>query len=155
MTYNKSQTGWLILVIMVPIIVFLFITYLNQWGNNPIPLIPYLSISGILVLVVLLFYKLTIRIDGRKIEAIYGIGLIKFTIRIDVLNSVKTLRTPWWYGWGIRFTPKGRLYNIHGSKAVRLEYRREGKSKSIMLGTPEPEKLKDIIEKHFGVSGNY
>jgi hypothetical protein len=139
---------------MAPILVLLLILYLNQWGNNPIPFLPYLAITGILILVTLLFYKLTIRIEGRKIEAIYGIGLIKFTIRIDVLNSVSMIRTPWWYGWGIRFTPKGRLYNIHGSQAVRIEYRREGKSRKIMLGTPEPEKLKDIIEKHFGVSEN-
>jgi len=152
MTYKKSQTGWLIVIIVSPILIFLLLTYLNQWGNNPIPLIPFLAISGIMIIVVMLFYKLTICIEGRKIEAIYGIGLIKFTIRIDILNSVTTLRTPWWYGWGIRFTPKGRLYNIHGSKAVKLEYRREGKSKKIMLGTPEPEKLKDMIEKHFGLS---
>lgn len=154
MTYKKSQTGWLIIIITTPIFILLLITYLNQWGNNPIPLIPYLAISGILILVVLLFYKLTIQIDGRKIEAIYGIGLIKFTIKIDVLNSVSIIGTPWWYGWGIRFTPKGWLYNIHGSKAVRLEYRREGKSKKIMLGTPEPDKLKESLEKHFGIT-NY
>lgn len=152
MTYKESQTGWLIIIILVPIFVFLLFTYLNQWGNNPIPLIPFLAISGIMILVILLFYKLTIRIEGRKIEAIYGIGLIKFTIRIDVLNTVSIIRTPWWYGWGIRFTPNGWLYNIYGSKAVRIEYRREGKSKKIMLGTPEPDKLKDTIEKHFGLT---
>jgi hypothetical protein len=37
---------------------------------------------------------------------------------------------------------------------VRLEYRREGKSKKIMLGTPEPDKLKESLEKHFGIT-NY
>lgn len=105
MTYKKSQTGWLIVIIVSPILVFLLFTYLFQWGNNPITLIPFLGISGIMIFVILLFYKLTIRIEGRKIEAIYGIGLIKFTIRIDVLNSVSIIRTPWWYGWGIRFTP--------------------------------------------------
>lgn len=152
MSYKKSQTGWIVIIIMAPIMLFLTYTYLKQWGDNPIPTIPFILIMSLLIFCLLLFYKLTIRIEDRSIKIIYGIGIIKFSINIDILHEVTVIRTPWWYGYGIKITPKGMLYNIHGSKAVRLEYRREGKSKTAMIGTPEPEKLKDSLIHCFGIT---
>ncbi|WP_159038497.1 hypothetical protein [Brumimicrobium mesophilum] len=53
------------------------------------------------------------------------------------------------YGLGIRFTAQGMLYNIQGLKAVKIKYISNGKSKSVMIGTAEPEILKEALEKHF------
>ncbi|MFT6867757.1 MAG: hypothetical protein ACJA08_002601 [Cyclobacteriaceae bacterium] len=41
------------------------------------------------------------------------------------------------------------LYNIQGSKAVEIQYVSEGKSKLVMVGTPEPERLQKFLEDHY------
>lgn len=148
MTYKKSQIGWILLVIFVAVIVFLYLGYLNQLGNNPIPLMPFLVLTMLFVAICLLFFKLTVAIDGSTVRVIYGIGLINIRFRIDKLIRVEIIKTPWYYGLGIRMTPKGMLYNIQGSKAIKLEYISSGKRKSVMIGTPEPKKLKEVLENN-------
>jgi hypothetical protein len=149
MVYRKSQTGWILIWIFVPIIAFLYLAYLNHWGNHPITFGPFVALSGLFILIAALFFKLTVEVEDSVIRVIYGIGLIRIMFRIDQLESVETLRTPWYYGLGIRVTPQGMLYNIHGTKAVRVNYLREGKRKSVMIGTPEPERLKAVLDEHF------
>ena len=74
-------------------------------------------------------------------------GLINFQIKVDQLIKTNITKTPWYYGIGIKITPKGMLYNIQGTKAVAVEYRSNGITKSMLLGTTEPEKLEQTLRK--------
>jgi len=151
MIYKKTQIGWLLIGFVGATLLFLLIAYAAQWGDRPIPLVPFLLIAALFVVVFLLFYQLTLEIRGSQLRIIYGIGLIKIVLKIDELLSVEKIKTPWWYGLGIRITPKGMLYNIQGLKAVRIEYISKGEEKSVMVGTAEPEKLERILKETFGL----
>ncbi len=149
MKYRKTQIGWVAIGLFVPVILFLLLAYANQWGDNPLPLIPFIILVGLFVVISSLFYKLTVELEESVLRLIYGIGLIRITFKIDRILAVKTIKTPWYWGLGIRITPKGMLYNIQGSKAVKIAYIRNGKNKSVMVGTPEPVRLKQILEENF------
>ena len=151
MKYDKSETGWILIVLFTPILIFITLLYINQWGDRPITLIPYIIICALFVLVVSLFYKLTIKVNDKAIHLIYGIGIIKFSIYPDQISKIEIIRTPWYYGLGIRLTPKGRLYNIQSFKAIKLDYLVNHSHKRVMIGTPEPEVLKKILEENFPV----
>ncbi len=86
MIYKESQIGWFIIGIFAVAIVFHCLAYLNQWGNNPMPAAIFLSMLALFVSILLLFYKLTIKIEGNDIKVIYGIGLIAITILMDRLH---------------------------------------------------------------------
>ena len=107
----------------------------------------FVALAILFVIITLLFYKLTIQLQGSVIKVIFGIGLIKFQIKVDQLVKTKITKTPWHYGLGIKITPKGMLYNIQGTKAVAVEYVSNGITKSVLLGTKEPEKLEQIIRE--------
>jgi hypothetical protein len=138
-----------LVLIFATAILYLYLAYANQWGNNPLPFAPFLLLSILCFVICLLFYKQTVEIDGSTLKLIYGIGLIKLKFKIDQLERTEIIKTPWYYGLGIRITPKGMLYNINGSKAVKIEYRSNGKNKSIMVGTADPEQLKRALDKTF------
>lgn len=148
MYYKKSQVGWVIMGIFTPVILFLYLAYANQWGNNPLPFVPFLLFTGLLIIICSLFYKLTIELDESTLKLTYGIGLIRIKLKIDELEHIEIIKNPWYYGLGIRITPKGMLYNIQGSKAVNIKYMGNGKSKSVLVGTPEPERLKKALEEN-------
>ena len=150
MNYKKSQIGWLVIAFMLPIIAVRAGLYCNQWGDRPIPFFPFIILTSIFVIALLLFYQLTVEINGSTVKLTYGIGVIKFKFEIDQLLSVREIKMPWYYGWGIRVTPKGMLYNIHGFKAVEIRYFSKGKEKSVMIGTDEPELLVQAVETNFG-----
>ncbi len=149
MKYKKSQIGWIAIMIFAPVIIFLYLAYANQWGNNPLPFVPFLVLAVLFVVICFMFYKLTVELDESTLKLTYGIGLIRIKFKIDELVRIEIIRTPWYYGLGIRITPKGMLYNIQGSKAVNIEYTSNGKSKSVMVGTPEPEQLKKALEDNW------
>ncbi|MEM1135923.1 MAG: hypothetical protein AAGI07_08780, partial [Bacteroidota bacterium] len=75
--------------------------------------------------------------------------LIRISFKIDRLEQAQIIKTPWYYGLGIRMTPEGMLYNIQGPKAVKIRYLSNGRNKSVMIGTLEPEKLNKVLETHF------
>lgn len=149
MVYKKSQIGWLATGLFAAAILFLSLAYVNQWGAKPLTFIPFIVIVVLFIAISALFYKLTVEIDGSTLRLIYGIGLIRISFRIDELEQVEIIKTPWYYGLGIRITPKGMLYNIQGSKALIVRYLSKGKRKSVMVGTPEPEKLKKALEDNW------
>lgn len=41
------------------------------------------------------------------------------------------------------------LYNIQGTKTIEIRYRYNNRRKSIMVGTPEPELLKEALYSVF------
>jgi hypothetical protein len=127
-------------------VAFLCLAYAFQWGNNPLSFIPFLTLSSIPVILGLMLYKLTVEVKGTTLRLSYGIGLISLKFEIDELEETEIIRVPWYYGIGIRITPKGMLYSINGWKALRIKYKSKGESKRVMVGTAEPELLKKLLE---------
>jgi hypothetical protein len=48
------------------------------------------------------------------------------------------VRNPWYYGWGVRLTPHGILYNVSGLNAVELLL---DDGRRVRVGTDEPDAL--------------
>ena len=69
--------------------------------------------------------------------------LLRRRFAIEEIQRVQPLRTRWWYGWGIRLTPHGWLFNVSGFDAVKIEL---GNGKKYLIGTDEPKKLAAAIE---------
>ena len=149
MKFEKTQSGWIILAIFVLSIALMSLAYMKQWGTHPIPKVPFLIMTVVFLIPIVLFYKLTIIADERAIRIVYGIGLVKRTIRPDRILNTKVIKLPWYTGIGIRLTPYGWLYSINGFKSVKIEFETNGRDKTILIGTSEPEELKRAIDNHF------
>lgn len=103
-----------------------------------------LGFTAIMILVLFLFGSLTVRVDSREVVARFGIGPIRKTIPVAEVAAAKPVRNSWWYGWGIRLTPHGWMYNVSGLDAVEVEFR---DGKRFRIGTDEPERLASAIEE--------
>jgi hypothetical protein len=60
------------------------------------------------------------------------------------IEECTIVKNSWWYGWGIRLTPYGWLYNVAGWEAVEVLLKN---GKKIRIGTDEPEKLSLAIDR--------
>lgn len=99
--------------------------------------------AGAIVGAGILTSRLTIEVTDDAVQASFGPGWPKKKIPLDTIESVAPVRNPWWYGWGIRWTPSGPLWNVAGLDAVELRLR---DGKRFRLGTDEPAALTDAIE---------
>lgn len=101
--------------------------------------------SAVLLFILLLFYQLETQVTQDAIHIKFGIGLIRKTIPLEEVASTRTVKNSWWYGWGIRLTPYGWLWNIAGYDAVELDFKNT--EKSFRIGCKDAEALKAEIDK--------
>ena len=142
--YKHKQTGTVILgcigLAAAMMASFLAMVPPNEW-------VPKLIMIGALVLfaiIALCFGSMTVRVSRDELSLAFGPGLIRKSYLISDITDVSAVRNKWWYGWGVRFTPHGWLYNVSGLDAVQISMRN---GRQYRVGTDQPEKLADAIDK--------
>ncbi len=135
--YTHTQIGWVPIVVLGVLSLF-FLAF--PAVLSPLP--AYLSVMP-LVLAALLFCCLTVRVGQGVIKLVFGIGLIHKRIKLIDIQSVSTIRTKWWCGYGIHgFWGKGWLFNVSGFDAISLRMK---SGMVYVIGTDEPKQLLEAI----------
>ena len=129
--YKHTQVGYLHIILYSAVI--LFMVYLIIVSDSE----PYVLIGLILMLAVLAcFATLTVKVGDGVITVQFGVGVIRKRIQLSDVETYAKVKNPWYYGWGIRYTPRGWLYNISGFSAIELLMKN---GKSCRIGTDDPE----------------
>jgi len=145
-TYKKIQYGIFLSLFFLVIIIFILYAGYYQTGSNPIPMNLAYVLSALFILTILLFYKLTITITNEKITASFGVGLIKKSMPINQIATIEKVKMPWYYGVGIRLTPKGWLWNVKVGEAILIH--NKNKTKTFLVGTDDYQTIETILKQH-------
>jgi hypothetical protein len=147
--YSHTQAGKLIHWIMI-LTLFLFLAAMASvriWAQ-PFHVLLIVSMSFLFLIACwVLFGSLTVEISTTSMTVRFGPGLIKKSFKLGEIEEAAVVRNKWWYGWGIRLTPHGWMYNVSGLNAVELDLRG---GKKFRIGTDEPEKLQAAIRSATG-----
>ena len=138
--YEKRQRGSLI-VFVLSLLLVAGVFFLRD------ALVPGLTLAAVVALLLASFGSLEVRVDEEAVKLRFGVGLIRRTIALDRIESAARVRNRWWYGWGIRLTPHGWLWNVAGLDAVEL---RLTDGKLFRIGTGDPEGLQGALEARLG-----
>jgi hypothetical protein len=109
-----------------------------------------LLLVGLLAFSLALFGWLTVEVDAREVRLALGVGALRKTVPVAEIVTCQRIRTRLWWGWGLRWTPAGWLYNVSGREAVRLELERE---RPVIIGSDDADALKAAIDA--SVSGRH
>ena len=154
--YKKTQTGWLIIFIFVPIILFFaFMLYYQEvlgkpLGENPAPSWWFAGFMVFFLVLLVLFSTLTVTGSTNYIEIKFGIGFIRKKFFYKDIRSCSVQKNPAYYGWGIRKIPGGWLYNVSGSWSVQLDMK---DGRMYRIGIAEPQKLEQFIKTRLSLFG--
>jgi len=138
--YKHTQVGYLTLVLAggaALLIAVLMIAYGFNW-------LPFTVLTCV-VIALGLFATLTVEMSQGALEIRFGPGIIRKRFPIEDIESCRLVRNPWYYGWGIRLTPHGWLYNVSGTLAVELQMRN---GKRYRIGTDAPQELATALQGH-------
>jgi hypothetical protein len=137
--YKHTQVGYLIITVMAAVMVWIGIV-LAKAGIN-------LVVIGVLVIIALalvLFSSLTVVIWQEELEVRFGPGPIRKRFKLNEIESCLVVKNHWYYGWGIRLTPHGVLYNVSGFHAVEIKLRT---GRKFRIGTDVPQELERAIRQ--------
>ncbi len=137
--YEHTQVGYLIISVMAAAMVLIGVVLANAGIN-------WITIGVLVVIAValVLFSSLTVVIWEEELEARFGPGPIRKRFKLNEIESCQVVKNHWYYGWGIRLTPHGVLYNVSGFDAVEIKLRT---GKKFRIGTDVPQKLEEAIRQ--------
>ncbi|MCK9579561.1 MAG: DUF1673 domain-containing protein [Methanoregula sp.] len=137
--YEHTQRGTLIIgAVSAAIFIILATTYL--YGPEWVAII----VLAIMIFVLAIMSTLTVSVNEGLLRIRFGpVGLVRKEWPLSEIVSVTAVNNPWYYGYGLRWTPYGRLYNVSGRGAVEVLL---FSGKKFRIGTDEPETLKNAIE---------
>lgn len=89
-----------------------------------------------------LFASLRIQVASDHVRAAFGPGWPRRSWSTAGIVSAEPVRNRWWYGWGVRLTPTGWMWNVHGLSAVLVTW---ADGRRLRLGTDEPHALAQAL----------
>ncbi|KPJ53663.1 hypothetical protein AMJ39_03945 [candidate division TA06 bacterium DG_24] len=137
--YQHTQIGYLLifaLAVAILAIAVLMVTRGPHW-------IGWLVLVTIWV-TLLIFSTLTVAIRGGVLELRFGPGIIRKRFFVKDIDSWRIVKNPWYYGYGIRYTPHGWLFRVSGSYAVEIRMKTGA---TYRIGTDVPEELERAIRQ--------
>ncbi len=137
--YEHTQVGYLIIAVMAAVMVLIGI-FLANAGINWIAI----GVLVVIVVALVLFSSLTVVIWEEELEVRFGPGPIRKWFKLNEIESCEVVKNHWYYGWGIRLTPHGVLYNVSGFHAVEIKFRT---GKKFRIGTDVPQELEEAIRQ--------
>jgi hypothetical protein len=150
MYYKQTQISYLMFIITFAVLVFFVWAYITS-TSEPVSVDSgaNLLVSTFMFLIVLLlstFISLQVKINSSYIRIKFGLGTFNKNFPLNDIISAKAVKNPWYYGWGIRynFKPKMWIYNVAGLGAVEIRLKN---NKIYRIGTDESLKLEETILK--------
>ena len=137
--YQHIQIGYLMIIVYTLGILFIACP-MAIYGFNWITFVALIILGVCLVL----FATLTVVIDEDVLEIRFGPGVIRKKFPLKDIESCRIVKNPWYYGWGIRLTPHGWLYNVSGFHAVEIKMKT---GKKYRIGTDVPNDLEKTIKQ--------
>ncbi len=142
--YKHTQWGMVVWVaIAIPILISIVPLLLSQQLGK---IFPWILIAGIIV--TLLFGSLTVAVDRQQIKCWFGLGLVHQSFPLAQITNAAVVKNPWYYGWGVRLTPRGWMFNVSGFHAVEIEL---NATAYFRIGTDEPQALLAAIREGAGL----
>lgn len=89
-----------------------------------------------------LFSTLTVVVRDQVLDVSFGPGLIRRRIPLPHIREARVVSNPWYYGWGIRLTPSGWLWNVSGLGGVELQL---SDGQRFRIGSDEPDALAAVL----------
>lgn len=137
--YDHRQIGWLT---SGPVaVVVAFVTWRLAAAGLTVPAVALLAFVFVILA---LFGSLKVTVDQSTVRLTFGIGLIRRTVPIRTILGFRAVETRWYYGWGIRLTPRGWLWNVSGLEAVELDL---AGGAHFLIGTDDPQGLVGALSR--------
>ncbi|MDD5038577.1 MAG: hypothetical protein PHN78_04610 [Dehalococcoidales bacterium] len=137
--YEHTQVGYVIITAMTAALILIGINLANA-GMNWTAIV----VSIVIGVALILFSSLTVVIWEDELEIRFGPGLIRRKFKVRDIELCQVVRNSWYYGWGIRSTPHGCLYNVSGFDAVEIKLKT---GKKYRIGTDAPRELEAAIRQ--------
>ena len=144
MSYEHTQVGYTpIPYALFSIGMVVFMAQVDEQSSGWV--IPLTAVFLFVIFLILLAFNwLKVTVDDQGVTAAFALGKPHRTFALIDVESIQRVRNRWFYGWGVRKTPHGWMYNVWGLDAVELELT---SGRRFRIGTDEPDQLAAAVRQ--------
>lgn len=102
------------------------------------------SVFLLVAVCLLLFWSLTVEVKPDHLRVYFGFGIIHKRFPFSEILDARVVKTPWYYGWGVRPAPHGWMFNVSGFGGVELILKDNG---CFRIGTDQACQLLTAIRR--------
>ena len=136
--YRHTQVGRATVGVMVVVCV------VALWAGTRTDHPAVNSVAVLAGILLALFSTLTVIVRDQALVGFFGPGRSRRRTPLRRIGGVRTVRSPWYYGWGIRLTPSGWMWNVSGLGGVELEF---DDGHRFRIGSDQPERLAEVLRR--------
>jgi hypothetical protein len=106
---------------------------------------PIFLFMCLILLILASFSSLSVMINEHYLQIKFSYGIFKKRFSLSEIKSARTVKHHWYYGWGIRYwiKPKMWIYNVSGFDAVEITMK---DGRLYRIGTDQPKELERAIQ---------
>jgi hypothetical protein len=143
--YEHVQRGWL-RALLLAVAVGMAVWAVVVWREDADAAVGLVVVAGVMAVFSYCFATLTVRDAGDRLTVRFGpLALFRTSVRYADITRVEAMR-PKYFSWGIHWTPKGWLWNIHGLDCVQVVAGR----RKLLVGTDDPAGMAAFLQKRTG-----
>ncbi len=142
--YREFQTFWFVILAAALMAISTSILYFLQLGSRPLDLVGLLLVNGIMIVMLALSYAKVTEVSEENIRVYFGVGLIRRSIPLNRIKASTIVKSPWYYGWGVRLIPDGWLFNVSGAYSVEIQF--TDTDRILRIGSHTPQQLHGAIQ---------
>ena len=94
------------------------------------------------LLMLVAFSHLHVVVDDQALAVCFRPGFVRRRVPLSEIESCEVVTNRWYWGWGVRLTPRGTLYNVSGLRAVEVCLH---SGRRLRVGSDEPERLAEAV----------
>ncbi len=135
--YEHAQQANHVMTVFVVLVMLLMGSIVIGTGDTGslLMVIAFLVFLGVIMFA---FNKLYVTVDSGEVSARFRWGWPERRYSLADVHRVDVVRNKWWYGFGVRITPHGWMYNVWGLDAVQLNFH---DGQTFRIGSDEPARL--------------
>ncbi|MCA9315495.1 MAG: hypothetical protein KDB73_08380 [Planctomycetes bacterium] len=138
---EQSMSPWILWP--TPVLLVGLAVWLAMRDDVPQALVWVMAGSAAIAFLVMLgLGRMRVVVEGEEIRVTFPLGWPRMVIPLADLKEARGARLSWWWGWGLRWTPRGWLWRLRGLQAVALQ-RTSGRV--FHVGVDEPKRLLDAL----------
>ena len=142
--YRHTQIGYFLLIAYSAVIlIFCYLIIVTDF--HPV------ALAGLIIMLTALglFATLTVSVSDQKIKIKFGLGILRKSFLLKDVQAYQVVKNPWYYGWGIRYTPPGWIFGVSGLSAIELKMK---SGKIYRIGTDDPRSFAQALDEALNLS---
>ena len=143
-SYRHTQTGTLSLAIVFGLLALIAVAGVRMSWSTELWIA-----AAVILLCGIVFSSLTVEIGDGVLECRFGPGPLRKRFALRDIAEARAVRNRWYYGWGIRWTPRGWLWSVSGLDAVELSL---ASGRNFRIGTDRPEELAAAVQREIAAA---